>query len=348
VTAASFLREAVLRVRLLLAVARPPLVLLLGLYAALGVAAAGRPQDVGAVARALVVVVGYVAFSVAVNDLADVAVDRVNLPGDASRALATGAASVLEMRLLAAVGAVVSGLGAALLGWTCLEVTSAALIVAAAYSLPPLRLSRRGIVAPLALPLGFVVVPFLAGVLAVRPEVRGGDLALVAGLYLGFIGRIVLKDFRDVRGDALLGKRTFLVRRGRAWTCGLSAALWVVGSGALLAVRQIDVALVSAYGVLVVVALVLLRELARSTSPRTDEALVAAIAMVGRGLILTLLVHYGTLQLGTIAWQAALAQGLVTVTVLLWAKDLVRRGLPSRLFAADPAGALSRLSRAQP
>ena len=56
------------------------------------------------------------------------------------------------------------------------------------------------------------------------------DLALLAALYVGFVGRIVLKDFRDVVGDRLFGKRTFLVRHGRRTTCVLSAACWVGGT----------------------------------------------------------------------------------------------------------------------
>jgi hypothetical protein len=41
----------------------------------------------------------------------------------------------------------------------------------------------------------------------------------MGGLYVGFIGRIMLKDFPDVRGDALFGERTFLVRHGWRATC---------------------------------------------------------------------------------------------------------------------------------
>lgn len=333
-TTAILLRATLVRARLVFLVARPPLVLLLGLYVALGVAAAGRAEDFGAAARALLVVVGYLACSVGMNDLADIEVDRVNLPDDPSRALASGAASTVEVRVLTVAGAALSLACAAAIGWMCAAVTFGALLVAAAYSLPPFQLSRRGVLAPLVLPLGFVAVPFLAGVLAVRSSLTLTDLALLGGLYLGFIGRILLKDFRDVRGDALLGKRTFLVRRGRVWTCRLSAALWVAGSSALLALRQLDVALVAAYGVLLVVALVLLRALARSASTRTDEALVGAIAMVGRGLILGLLVHFGTQQAATPGWQVGLAQALVTATAVIWAVDSLRRSPAGSWHAA--------------
>lgn len=60
----------------------------------------------------------------------------------------------------------------------------------------------------------------------------------VGALYLGFIGRILLKDFRDVRGDALFGKRTFLVRHGRRATCAVSAGCLVTGNCAVVLAAQ--------------------------------------------------------------------------------------------------------------
>ena len=70
------------------------------------------------------------------------------------------------------------------------------------------------------LPLGYVAIPYLVGVLTVQPSVDGRQLALLGGLYVAFIGRIMLKDFRDVRGDELFGKRTFLLRHGHVATAG--------------------------------------------------------------------------------------------------------------------------------
>ena len=304
-------RELASKVRLFFVLARPPLVILLGMFAALGVAQAGRASDVVALTRAFVVVVGFVAFAVAVNDLSDLAIDRVNLPTDPSRPLASGAASAREMRAVALVSGVVAVAGSATIGRLSVAVTGAGLALALAYSLPPLQLSKRGVVAPLVLPFAFVAVPFLTGILAAGSVVTAADLALLGGLYLGFVGRILLKDFRDVRGDALLGKRTFLVRHGRVPTCRLSSVLWVLGSSTLAAVTGLRAPVVVAYGVLVVVALVLLRALSRSNGPRQDEALVGAIAIVGRGLVLALLIHYGTVQAGTSAILSALVMAAV-------------------------------------
>ena len=326
-------RDLAGRVRLFFLLARPPLVILLAMFAALGVAQAGHAADLEALALALLVVVGFVACAVAVNDLSDVAVDRVNLPDDPSRLLASGAASVLEMRTIAVVGASCAMVVSATIGWLSTASTAAGLLLAVAYSLPPLQLSKRGVIASLLLPFGFVAVPFLTGILAAGSAVSVPDLGLLAGLYLGFVGRILLKDFRDVRGDALLGKRTFLVRHGRVRTCGLSSALWLAGSVTLAAVTGVRAPVVVAYTVLVAVALFLLRALARSTSARRDEALVGAIAIVGRGLVLALLVHYGTVQAGTGELVSAIVMAMVTGAILVWASDVARHGTTTALFA---------------
>lgn len=328
------------RVRLFFLLARPALVVLLGMFAALGVAQAEHATDVWALAQALVVVIGYVACAVAVNDLSDVAIDRINVPNDPSRPLASGAAGPREMQVIAVTGATVALVASATIGRTGLVITFAGLLLAVVYSLPPVQLSKRGVVAPLLLPFGFVAVPFLTGILATGSAITTADLAVLGGLYLGFVGRILLKDFRDVRGDALLGKRTFLVRHGRVQTCRLSAALWVVGSLTLVAISGVDAMLVAAYTLLVGVALVLLRALARSTSPRRDEDLIGALAIVGRGLILALLVHYGTIQQGTGPPVSVLVMASVVGAMLLWAWDVARHGQTTTTYV--PAAQTTR------
>ena len=330
-------RELASRVRLFFVLARPPLVILLGLFAALGVAQAGHASDLVALTRALVVVIGFVAFAVAVNDLSDLAIDRINLPTDPSRPLAYGAASTREMRVVAIVSGLVAAAGSAMIGRLSVAVTGAGLALALAYSLPPLRLSKRGIVAPLVLPFAFVAVPFLTGILAAGSVVTAADLALLGGLYVGFVGRILLKDFRDLRGDTLLGKRTFLVRHGRVPTCRLSSVLWVLGSSTLAAVTGLRAPVVIAYGILVAVALVLLRALSRSTSPRLDEALVGAIAIVGRGLVLALLIHYGTVQAATSALVSAVVMASVVGALLFQAWDVARHGVMTTLHVTEQA-----------
>ncbi|GMA87985.1 hypothetical protein GCM10025868_32350 [Angustibacter aerolatus] len=262
------------RVRLVVLMARPALVLLLGSYALLGLAQHGRASrvaDLPLVAGVLVATVGYLLVSVVLNDLADAEVDRVNLAGDRRRPLASGAVP-RDLVVVAVVGGVLALTAAALLGPLPLAVLVAGTLVGAAYSLPPLRLSARGAVASLALPLNVVAVPYLVGLLAARAEVTRDDALLLGGLYAAVIGRLLLKDVRDVRGDALLGKRTFLVRHGRLVTCRVSAVACVLG-GALLvaAVPDRTPALVSSYAVGLSGVVVLLALLARSPARATTR-----------------------------------------------------------------------------
>src|SRR5437899_4861070 len=192
--------RSVRRVRVMVAVARPAVIVLLGLFAATGLAQAGRGADALLLGRVLAVVAGFLMFSVACNDLADEAIDRVNLPGDRRRPLVTGATTRRELATIGIAAAVVALAVAATLGWAALAVTAAGLAVSAGYSLRPVRIADRGALASMVLPACYVAVPYLLGLFAAGRGVRPADLAVLAGLYLGFIGRILLKDFRDVRG----------------------------------------------------------------------------------------------------------------------------------------------------
>jgi 4-hydroxybenzoate polyprenyltransferase len=314
------------RLRVLILLSRPAVLLLLGLFAAAGLAQGGAGDEPLPLARALFVVGGFLLCSVMVNDLADEAIDRVNLPGHASRPLVTGAGTRSEFPLIAAVAATAALGASATIGWRAVVVVAAGLVLSLAYSLPPVRLSERGAVATMLLPAGYVAVPFLVGLLSVRSTPTGADLVLLAGLYLGFIGRIVLKDFRDVVGDALFGKRTFLVRHGRGWTCVCSATGWVTGSIALLGIRGVTVPLVLAQVVWVTTALVLLRALSQDRGARRDEWLISAIAVVGRGMVLTLVIHLGTTDAGWTPWAAAAALAAVVVVLLGQAVTMARHG----------------------
>jgi 4-hydroxybenzoate polyprenyltransferase len=297
------------------------------MFTAVGLAQAGHAEDHALLARALVVVLGFLVFSVACNDIADAAVDRVNLPGDLGRPLAAGTAHRREMALVGITAGVLALLASLTLLWPAAVVTLLGLAVSAGYSLRPVRLAARGVVAPLVLPACYVAVPYLIGIFAVRDSLRRGDLLLLAGLYVGFIGRILLKDFRDVVGDEMFGKRTFLVRHGRRWTCGFSAFCWTAGTVMLVAaVRHPTVHLVAVNAVYLTVALLLLRALSSGRGARRDENLIAAIAIIGRGIVLSVLVH---LALTNADWPApGYAAVMIAIAACLLSQTIVmaRRG----------------------
>ncbi len=314
------------RIRLVIVLARPAVVMLVALFTAVGLAQAGHANDAGLLAKALLAVFGCLLFAVAVNDIADERIDRVNLPADTRRPLVSGSSTRREMIVVACTSAVLALAASALLNWPAPLVVLAGLGFTAAYSLRPVRIAERGVVAPMLLPAGYVAVPYLLGILAVRGSLHLGDVLLLAGLYAGFIGRILLKDFRDVRGDALFGKRTFLVRHGRRATCALSAVFLVLGVAVLPFVRDLSLALGLVYLAFLGVTLGLLRALARSTNPRRDEALIAAIAIIGRGMLVTLYTHFA---MATAHWSLAMSSAMTAALggVVLWsAHEMARRG----------------------
>lgn len=55
-------------------------------------------------------------------------------------------------------------------------------------------------------------------------------LYLVFGFYLVFIARVMLKDYRDIEGDKMHGKTTFLIQDGHKITTISSAVVGVIGS----------------------------------------------------------------------------------------------------------------------
>lgn len=300
------------RLRLALLLVRPPVAVLLLLFASIALAHAGAGGQFGASVIATTVIAGYLVFSVAVNDIADEAIDRVNLAGDRRRPLVTGSNPRHDMAAIGGVGAAVAVAAAAATDLALLGVTVAGLALSAAYSLRPIRLAERGAVAALLLPACYVCVPYLCAIYAAHATLQPSDFLLLAGLYAGFLGRIVLKDFRDVRGDALFGKRTFLVRHGRRATCRLSAVGWLAGS-VLLAVaagtQQVGFDLTIA--VATTAALWLLYRLSTETNLRREQWTISALSIIGRGTMISLLAQIdmehrwstlsSTLVLGTLA-----------------------------------------------
>ena len=233
------------------------------------------------------------------------------------------------------VSAVLALAASATLRWQALVVTAAGMAVSAGYSLRPVRLADRGAVAAIVLPACYVGVPYLVGIFAARGGLHRDDLLLLAGLYLGFIGRILLKDFRDVRGDVLFGKRTFLVRHGRRWTCAFSACCWTAGMAVLLAaVHRPSTALAAAFAGCLAGALWLLRRLAAAPGARQDEWLISGLAIIGRGVILLLLAHLSMLETGWPGWRNALVIGGLGMLTAGMAASMVRHGPVTRSPAA--------------
>lgn len=165
----------------------------------------------------------------ALNDYSDYEIDRINLKGDKDRPIVSGQASRKEVLQAAMITGSVAIVLSALLSWRHLLAVVVLLILNVAYSVKPFQISRRGGLAPLILPVGYIVLPFSMGYFLLLPSIGDTLIILTAAYYSHFIGRIILKDYRDVKGDRQHGKLTFLLRRGNLAVCMVSGAAVTLG-----------------------------------------------------------------------------------------------------------------------
>ena len=220
-----------------------------------------------------------------VNDIADRDVDRINHPRDAGRPLVTGAASERDLWRTNAIAAPLALATAALAGGPVLAVSGASLAIGYAYSLRPIRLSYRTWLAPTILSVAYAVVPYALGLLAAGGRIDRVDLLLCGALYLLFLARINLKDFRDRAGDAAYGKPTLLLAHGKDVTCAVTGVALLAGCAVLVVAlggHPGDVAIVSLFAAVIVGTL---WRLWRSASPRDEQIAIGLGAKMGNGLL---------------------------------------------------------------
>lgn len=231
---------------------------------------------------------GYVS-ATTVNDICDQDVDRINHPGRHDRPLVSGLATVTDLWLVHGLSSA-AALGAGiLLGWPGVVLVLISLAINHAYSLPPMRLSRRTYLAPLLLTIAYVVLPYSFGVVAANQLPGGGDAMVLGALALLFIARIILKDFRDRVGDARYGKPTMLLRLGKTTTCVASGSAALLGTALLLIALESPIWLAASIAIHAALGLSALRLLARANEPPGEQFAIALAARMANGLLLTVL-----------------------------------------------------------
>lgn len=237
-----------------------------------------------------ILIVAFTIHANSINDYADRDIDAVNLKNATDRPLVTKDISYKKLWIinLTAGGLLVAlstlyGIGAVLL-------TIAVLGIDYAYSVKPVRIANRAIATPILLSATYVYYSFSIGYWSVDNP-RAYPWALTIGLVLGFIARLLLKDFRDVKGDRKHGKITFLLRYGPKMTCIVSGAFWLF---ALYAVAyatsfRLGVTIPLLVGLLEVAAL--LRQLVTSRTIANQQIIISFIAKAANSTILTILVY---------------------------------------------------------
>ncbi len=275
---------------------------------------------------ALALACAYTAAS-ACNDIADRRIDTINLPGAPERPLVTGAAGVRDLIAAAGVCAVVAIAAAFAVGTVTGVAIFAALVLYAAYSLPPLHVSHHMWLSAPYLAVGYAVIPFVAGADAVRGYLGGGDVLIVAALYLMLMSRMYLKDLRDRRGDAAMGKATIVLRFGKPVAVRLSAMSLVAGLCLFVAALSAHPAALAATPACAAAVALVMRRLQGTRRLSQEVILVALGARMGNGLLLT-----------TIAVMILSAAGADVVTLavaaVMFSAPFV---MTLQMYVADPA-----------
>ena len=141
--------------------------------------------------------------SQAINDWFDRHVDAINEP---QRPIPSGRIPGRWGLYLALLGSAVSLLLAALLGLWVLAATVVALLLAWAYSMPPIRLKQNGWWGNTAVGFSYEGIAWFTGAAAMLSALPGWPIITLAVLYsLGAHGIMTINDFKSVDGDRRMG-----------------------------------------------------------------------------------------------------------------------------------------------
>ncbi|MDP9184743.1 MAG: UbiA family prenyltransferase, partial [Actinomycetota bacterium] len=148
------------RVRLLARMMRPRAAMTMWAFMVIGLARHAGPTISIDLLTATIALLASYAVATSTNDIADVEIDRANGLRDANRPLATGAATIGDLRWTARIAATGALVAAIPLGPAGLGVIGLCLAVDVAYSSAPAMLSRRWTLAPVVLTVAYVALPY--------------------------------------------------------------------------------------------------------------------------------------------------------------------------------------------
>lgn len=239
----------------------------------------------------IVILILWYIHAASVNDHSDRYIDAINLRNPTDRPLITQDASHSKLWLVHYVAGLLAVFLSAFYGLGAVVFTIGMLALDYAYSIKPIRISDRGILSQFLLAFAYVYYPFTLGFWSSN---SGGAYPWLIsfGIYLAFVARLLLKDFRDVKGDKKHGKMTFVLRHGVEATCKISALFWLVSLAIVAYAVSFNLGLTVVLLVGLIQALVFLNMLARSSSIKGHESMVALIAKTANITLLAILMYY--------------------------------------------------------
>lgn len=175
------------------------------------------------------------ATSQVVNDWYDRDVDAINEP---KRPIPSGRVPGEWGFFIALVWTALSLLVAASLGPAVLGAAAIGLLLAWAYSAPPLRLKKNGWWGNAAVAISYEGLPWITGATVMAAAFPAWENVLVAALYsFGAHGIMTLNDFKSIEGDKRSGVASLPVQlgpeRAARLACAVMAAPQVVVAGLL-------------------------------------------------------------------------------------------------------------------
>lgn len=177
--------------------------------------------------------------SQAINDWYDRDVDAINEP---DRPIPSGRVPGRWGLWIALIWTALSLVVAAVLGAWVLVAAIVGLILAWAYSAPPLRLKRNGWFGNAAVGFSYEGLAWFTGAAAVLSTFPDGRIIALAVLYsIGAHGIMTLNDFKAIEGDRQMGVRTLPVQLGAAGAARVACLVMAVP-------QLIVVALLMAWG----------------------------------------------------------------------------------------------------
>jgi chlorophyll synthase len=200
------------------------------------------PDDAGVLTLATLVF-GPMAWAAAlfINDVHDLAGDRRN-PRKQDTPLVRGAVSLRFVRRSAYGSAAIALAAAAAVSVAFCAVTAIFLVLAWAYSVPPVRLKTRPGADVLVNAVGVGVLPLLAGWSATQPLASFPWVMIVQGFVVA-VALYLPTTLVDRAADAAAGYNTFATRLGARAAYRLGVAAWTAANAGGMLLAAFDVVL---------------------------------------------------------------------------------------------------------
>lgn len=172
-----------------------------------------------------------------INDYCDREVDAINEP---DRPIPSGRVTETRALQFAIIWSLIAQLWSFNLGLWVACATAVGLVLAWAYSAPPLRLKQNGWWGNLSVAISYEGLAWVTGAaIAIGGDLPASNVLLIALLYsLGAHGIMTLNDFKAIEGDIAIGIRTLPVQLGPERAARLACLVMLLPQIAVLTLLQ--------------------------------------------------------------------------------------------------------------